>query len=113
VAYLHERTHLFTEELSLLHFAPEYALRRLSQLPNLRYLSADLDAPDAMEHFDITPIPHADDSCDPILCIQALEHVPDDRSRCGSSRACCGRAAGPSRWSRWTFPARPRTRTRR
>lgn len=78
--YLHERTNLFSEEVSLLHFAPEYALRRLSTLPNVRYLSADLDFPDAMEHFDITAIPHPDDSFDAILCIHVLEHVEDDRA---------------------------------
>jgi SAM-dependent methyltransferase len=79
--YLHERTNLFDGKgLSVLHFAPEHALgRRLAATPGIRYVSADLDAPEAMEHFDITDIPHADDTWDVILCIHVLEHVPDDR----------------------------------
>ena len=79
--YLHERTNLFGGEgLSVLHFAPEHALgRRLAATPGIRYVSADLDAREAMEHFNITAIPHPDESWDVILCIHVLEHVEDDR----------------------------------
>ncbi|HEY2599950.1 MAG TPA: class I SAM-dependent methyltransferase [Thermoleophilaceae bacterium] len=80
--YLHGRTDLFTRKgLRVLHFAPERALGgALAAAPGLHYVSADLEDPAAMEHFDITAIPHEDGSFDVILCIHVLEHVEDDRA---------------------------------
>ena len=50
-----------------------------------------------MEHFDITAIPHPDDSFDAILCIHVLEHVPDDRAAMRElARVLKSRAAGRS-----------------
>jgi SAM-dependent methyltransferase len=79
--FLRARTNLFSDELRVLHLAPEALFqRRLRAQANLDYLSADLDSPVAMSHFDVTRIPHPDDSFDAILCIHVLEHVADDRA---------------------------------
>jgi len=77
---MRERTDLFTGALRVLHVAPEWCLQReLQQLPNLDYVSADLDSPIAMDHVDLLDLPYDADSFDVVICNHVLEHVADDR----------------------------------
>lgn len=78
--YLKNKTNLFSVNLKVLHFAPEYIFQKiLRSMSNLDYISADLDSPLAMVKVDIINILYDDNSFDVILCTHVLEHVIDDR----------------------------------
>src|SRR4051812_28265569 len=79
--YMRERTDLFSRpRLSILHWAPEYALQlSLSALPNAAYVSADLEGDEALQHMDMTDVPFKDGAFDLVVCVHVLEHVADDR----------------------------------
>jgi len=78
--YLRKETKFFSEQLRVLHFAPEQAfLKRFRKLSNLEYTTTDLNSPLADVKADICNLPFEDNQYDVILCNHVLEHIPDDR----------------------------------
>jgi SAM-dependent methyltransferase len=77
--YLKNKTNLFTSNLKVLHVAPEPIFQKIfKSMPNLDYISADLNSPYAMLNIDVTDIPYEECLFDVILCSHVLEHVKDD-----------------------------------
>ena len=77
--YLKNETSWFSENLKVLHFAPEQAFyKRFRALPNIAYTTTDLNSPLADVKADICNLPFKDNSYDVILCNHVLEHIPDD-----------------------------------
>lgn len=78
--YLENYTDFKTAPRKILHVAPEQCfLQKFRNMPNLEYLTADLESPIADYHFDLHEIPFGPGTFDMVLCNHVLEHVKDDR----------------------------------
>ena len=78
--FLKNETNFFTENLKVLHFAPEQAFyKRFKKLKNLDYTTTDLDSPLADVKANICDLPFEDASFNVILCNHVLEHIHDDK----------------------------------
>ncbi|HEV7350407.1 class I SAM-dependent methyltransferase [Telluribacter sp.] len=76
--YLKRKTNLFTENLKVLHVAPEYCfINRFESMKNLDYITADIESPLAKVKMDIHSIPFEANTFDVAICNHVMEHVDD------------------------------------
>lgn len=78
--FLKNETDLFSKPNSLLHIAPEDALKNIfKQSENLKYINGDININFADEIIDITSINYPDNTFDYIICSHVLGHIPDEK----------------------------------
>lgn len=76
--YLQNRTNFFTDNLKVLHIAPEQCFYKLfRKMDNLDYTTGDYNSPIADIHFDLHHAPFEDNTFEVIFCNHVLEHVED------------------------------------
>lgn len=106
--YLKEKTSFFTDDLKVIHFAPEQPfLKRFKSLKNLDYTTADLDSPIADLHLDVTNIDLPDNTYDVLICNHVLEHVNDVNKAFSEIR----RILKPDGWAILMVPINPNVDT--
>jgi SAM-dependent methyltransferase len=77
--FLKEKTNFFTDQLKLLHIAPELCFMKIfEKMENIDYISADIESPLAKVKMDVHEIPFAENTFDVVFCNHVMEHVDDD-----------------------------------
>jgi SAM-dependent methyltransferase len=77
--FLKNKTSFFTDKIKLLHVAPEHCfINRFEALPNLEYITADIESPLAKVKMDVHHIPFEENTFDVVFCNHVLEHVDND-----------------------------------
>lgn len=77
--FLKKKTNFFTDKIKLLHIAPEHCfINRFEALPNLEYITADIESPLAKVKMDVHQIPFEENTFDVVFCNHVLEHVDND-----------------------------------
>jgi len=81
--FLKDKTSFFTKSLKVLHVAPEICfIERFEALPNIDYITADIESPLAKVKMDIHNIPFEEGTFDVVFCNHVMEHVDDDIKSC-------------------------------
>jgi SAM-dependent methyltransferase len=93
--FLQKETDFFSKPLKVLHIAPELCfIDRMEALPNLEYVTADIESPLAKVKMDVHHIPFEDNTFDVVFCNHVLEHVDDDILACSE----INRVLKPTGW---------------
>lgn len=80
VAFFERNTNLFDgRPKRMLLIAPEKEfIQKISQIPDLEYITVDLYKPSVMLRMDLINLAHSDNTMDIIYCSHILEHIPKD-----------------------------------
>jgi SAM-dependent methyltransferase len=77
--YLSRELNVASRSYRVLHIAPERAIRhRLASAPNLTYVTADLNMPEAAVRAQLDRLPFESACFDVVICSHVLEHVEHD-----------------------------------
>jgi len=78
--YLKNKTGFFTENLSVLHIAPEQPfIKHFRKLSNLKYITADLVSPLADVKTDIRNLVFENNKFDVVICNHVMEHIDNEQ----------------------------------